>query len=109
MVTTAMRMFTLDTEKNTKSHQFKSKKPRCRTSQRQHFFSHRVNNLPAKIAEAPTMNLLKNILDTAMRSYMYSIEEPPTKIWLKDHQLFLAKVLNIGVAKRSPFSLENKN
>jgi hypothetical protein len=45
----------------------------------------RWNNLPAEIAEAPTMNLFKNRLDTAMRSYMYSIEEPPTKIWSKDH------------------------
>jgi hypothetical protein len=82
-------VFTLDTEKNTRGHQFKLKKPRCRTSQRQHFFSQRVidrwNNLPAEIAEAPTMNSFKNRLDTAMRSYMYSIEEPPTKIWSKDH------------------------
>jgi hypothetical protein len=38
------------------------------------------NGLPVEIAKATTMNAFKNQLDSVMHSYMYSVEEPPTRV-----------------------------
>ena len=81
-------LFALDNNRNTRGHSFKLKKSRCNTTLRQNFFTQRVierwNHLPAQVCEAPSINAFKNWLDTAMRRYMYIIEEPPIKFWSKD-------------------------
>jgi ribonucleases P/MRP protein subunit RPP40 len=77
-------LLNLDTGSTTRGHSFKIVKQRCNTTLRQKFFTQRVverwNKLPAQVAEAPTINTFKNRLDSLMKDYIHSIEEPPTQV-----------------------------
>lgn len=68
--------FELNTQGQTRGHQYKLKKHSCKTNIRQCFFTNRVidtwNALDKSIVDAPTMNTFKNRLDAALKDYMYS-------------------------------------
>ena len=74
----------MDNKSSTRGHIYKLEKQRCTTSLRPKFFTQRVverwNKLPVQVVEAPSVNTLKNRLDSLMQEYVYRLEEPPTHI-----------------------------
>ena len=64
-----------DTDSRTRGHAYKLKKQRSRLDVRKNFFSVRIvnewNNLPANVAEAPTLNTFKARLDRLYTDEMY--------------------------------------
>ena len=65
----------IESESRTRGHSYKLKKQSCRLDVRKNFFSVRIvkewNNLPAKIAEAPTLDCFKARLDRHCSEEMY--------------------------------------
>ena len=60
-----------------RGHEYRIKKARCNTSLRQHFFINRIvsvwNNLPRSVVSAPSINALKNRLDSHWEERKYMI------------------------------------
>ena len=63
----------LETDTKTRGHSFKLMKSRCRTVQRQNFFSQRVvdwwNALPEEVVQAPSVNSFKNRIDKYFKNH----------------------------------------
>ena len=69
--------FERDLSDRTRGHQWKLKKPTCRTSLRLNFFSYRIindwNNLPEYVTEAPSINAFKSRLDLLRADTMFTL------------------------------------
>ena len=67
----------ISTNRTTRRHEWKLRKPRARTAARKHSFSNRVvndwNALPADIVSAATVSKFKAKLDSHWSDYMYTI------------------------------------